>query len=69
MSLSGEDDLFRLVGSVGYDSRDSWSNPHRGWQNQLEAIETGGLLPGSGDFWTAHVDVRRYQPVRSLWLR
>ena len=65
LSPSGKDDNFRLVGSVGYDSRDSWSDPHRGWKNQLEAIKSGGLLPGNGDFWTANLDLRRYQPVGS----
>ena len=63
LSQQGDDQLFRLGGSVGYDSRDAWGNPHRGWLSELEISKTGGLLPGDGDFWTVHADARRFQPV------
>jgi outer membrane protein insertion porin family len=57
------DDLFRLGLSLGYDTRDSWRNPHQGWLLEGSAIKTGGILPGVGDFWSGVVDVRRYQPA------
>ncbi len=63
LSQGDADELFRLGGSVGYDSRDIWGNPHRGWQNEMEIWKTGGLLQGGGDFWTLHTDVRRFQPI------
>ncbi|MBT4097852.1 MAG: BamA/TamA family outer membrane protein [Gemmatimonadetes bacterium] len=63
LSGANEDELYRLGASVGYDSRDVWGNPHRGWLNEIEIWKTGGLLPGDGDFWTLHADIRRFQPV------
>lgn len=63
LSDGGEDELFRLGASIGYDSRDVWGDPHRGWLNELEIWKTGGVLPGDGDFWTVHADVRRFHPV------
>jgi outer membrane protein assembly factor BamA len=57
-----EDEFVRVGGSLGYDSRDSWRDPRRGWKNELELIWTGG----SGSFWTMNLDLRRYQPT---WLR
>ena len=65
LSGAGRDHLVRLGGSVGYDTRDSWGDPHRGWLNELEIIKTGGVLPGDGDFWTTHIDVRRYEPIKA----
>ena len=50
--------------SLGYDSRDRWSDPHTGWLNEVEIRRTGGPLQGDGDFWTGHVDLRRFQPLR-----
>ncbi|MBT3341921.1 MAG: BamA/TamA family outer membrane protein [Gemmatimonadetes bacterium] len=63
LSSRGDDELLRLGGSIGYDSRDAWGNPHHGWLNELELWKTGGPLPGDGDFWTLHADMRRFQPV------
>jgi outer membrane protein assembly factor BamA len=63
LSGASNDELYRLGASVGYDSRDVWGNPHRGWLNEVEIWKTGGLLPGDGDFWTLHTDIRRFQPV------
>ena len=67
LSASNLDHLVRLGGSLGYDTRDSWGNPHLGWQNEVEVTKTdgGGVLPGDGDFWTTQVDVRRFQPAGS----
>lgn len=63
--LSGKDAdrLFQVGGRLGYDSRDSWGEPHQGWFNEVKVLKTGGLLPGEGDFWTAHLDARRFQPM------
>jgi len=57
------DVLYRVTASLGYDSRDAWGDPHRGWLNEVELTQTGGILPGDGDFYTGHFDVRRFQPV------
>lgn len=46
-----------------YDTRDLWSDPHRGWQNRFTITRFGGLLGGAGDFTKTVLDVRRYQPV------
>lgn len=63
MSATDSDDLLRVGGSAGYDSRDDWSNPTHGWWAEAEAWKTGGILPGDGDFWTLNLDGRRFQPA------
>jgi len=58
------DDQLRRIGlAVGWDTRDSWRNPHQGWQNELQVFRTGGWLGGDGDFWTVDADLRRFQPL------
>jgi outer membrane protein assembly factor BamA len=53
-------DRFWRVGAVGgYDTRDDWTNPRRGWRNELEVI---GTL-GTSDFVSMNLDLRRYQPT------
>jgi len=59
--------LLRIGAAAGWDSRDVWSNPHEGWLNEIEVVKTGGVLRGCGDFWTAHADLRRFQPVDSSY--
>jgi len=54
-----EDTLPRLGFSVGWDTRDSWRFPSRGWQNELEVWRTWG----DGDFWTMNLDLRRWLPI------
>jgi len=63
LSTDGKDHLWRFGLGGGYDSRDWWGDPHRGWHNDIEWIKTGGLLPGDGDFWRLDLDLRRYQPL------
>jgi outer membrane protein insertion porin family len=63
LSENHRDDLFRLGLRLGYDTRDSWRVPGRGWQNEVELLRTGGILGGDGDFFTFTADIRRYQPV------
>ena len=53
-------DQFFLIGAaVGHDTRDSWRDPHDGWENEIELLGTFG----DGDFATATVDIRRFQRV------
>ena len=61
MTLSNDnrDNIPSLGVYVGYDSRDLWSNPHRGWWNESELTISGG----DSDFWTFNLDLRRYQPL------
>ena len=63
LSPDSEDQLLRLGASVGWDSRDSWRNPRRGWQNEIEVWRTGGFLGGDGDSWAMNVDLRRWVPA------
>ena len=63
LSPDGVDQLVRLGVSLGWDTRDAWDAPRRGWLNELELTRTGGFLGGDGDFWTMNLDLRRWQPV------
>ena len=54
-----DDELVRLSTTIGYDTRDSWRDPRRGWKNELEVLRTWG----DGSFWTVNLDLRRYQPT------
>ncbi|MBN2320135.1 MAG: BamA/TamA family outer membrane protein [Acidobacteria bacterium] len=47
---------------VEYDSRDSWTSPHKGWWNSFDATANG--LGADGKFWRFNVDLRRYQPIQ-----
>jgi len=53
------DTLPRLGASIGWDTRDSWRFPRRGWQNELELWYTAG----DGDFLTTNLDLRRWFPM------
>ncbi len=61
LAPDNQDVLPRLGASVGWDTRDSWFMPRRGWKNELELWRTG--LGGDADFWTMNLDLRRYLPV------
>jgi len=63
LSPDNRDNLFRVGVRLGYDTRDSWRNPHRGWWHELQLMKTGGALQGDGDFWTLDIDLQRYQPI------
>jgi len=68
------DEIMMVGASVEYDTRDSWSNPHAGWWNEVVLIRSGALV-GDSDFWRLILDARRYVPIRrhvsllitSLW--
>jgi outer membrane protein insertion porin family len=63
LSSDNTDNFMRIGGRLGYDNRDSWRNPHRGWWHELQVRKAGGSLPGDGDFWTLDFDLQRYQPL------
>jgi outer membrane protein insertion porin family len=63
LSPDNHDTLHRLGVSVGWDTRDSWRFPRRGWQNELEVWRTGGFMGGDGDFWSMNLDLRRWVPT------
>jgi outer membrane protein assembly factor BamA len=63
LSADNRDRLPGLGFFIGYDSRDLWSNPHRGWWNEIEVMNRGGILGGDGDYLTFNIDIRRYQPI------
>lgn len=58
-----QDNILRLGGRIGYDNRDSWRNPHRGWWHEIQVMKAGGRLSGNGDFWAVDFDLQRYQPI------
>ncbi|HWN80599.1 MAG TPA: BamA/TamA family outer membrane protein, partial [Candidatus Udaeobacter sp.] len=65
VTLSDDDrDILHRAGvALGYDTRDSWINPHRGWDTEVQVVRTGGFLGGDGDYVTTDLDVTRYQPA------
>ena len=63
LSPDNQDQLLRLGASFGWDTRDSWRDPRRGWQNEIELWHTGGILGGDGNWWTVSFDLRRWVPT------
>jgi outer membrane protein insertion porin family len=61
LSPDNHDTLPRLGASLGWDTRDSWRYPRRGWQNEAELWYTG--FGGDGSFWSTNLDVRRWFPI------
>jgi len=59
LSADNHDDLWFGAVSLGYDGRDSWRSPHRGWHNEVALLYMGG----DANTFTVGVDVRRYLPV------
>jgi outer membrane protein assembly factor BamA len=53
------DTLPRVGASLGWDTRDSWRLPRRGWQNELELWYTGS----DGNSWSMNLDLRRWLPI------
>jgi outer membrane protein insertion porin family len=60
LSPDGRDILPSLAAYIGLDTRDVWSDPKKGWQNELEVSKTFG----DADYWTFIIDLRRYQTVK-----
>jgi outer membrane protein insertion porin family len=63
LTESNDDTLQRIGASLAWDTRDSWRDPRRGWQNELQVWRTGGFLGGDGDFWSMDLDLRRWIPT------
>ncbi|HWN83100.1 MAG TPA: BamA/TamA family outer membrane protein, partial [Candidatus Udaeobacter sp.] len=59
LTEDNSDSFHRLGAAAGYDTRDSWVNAHRGWDNEVQTFRSFG----AGDFWTTDLDVTRYQPL------
>ena len=59
LSPDDHDALMRVGLSLGWDTRNSWSHPRQGWQNELELWRTGG----DGDSWSMNMDLRRFVPT------
>ena len=59
LGSDNRDSLHRLGLALGYDTRDSWVNPHRGWDNEVQTWRT----MGDAEFWTTDLNAIRYQPV------
>lgn len=64
LSDDNDDHLHAAGFFLGRDSRDSWSNPHRGWWTELDVLKIGGRLGGDGDWWRVILDLRHYQPIK-----
>jgi outer membrane protein insertion porin family len=65
LSPDDQDRLFSVWTTIGWDSRDSWREPRRGWENKLELGRTGGFIGGDADYQTMILDLRRWLPVGS----
>jgi outer membrane protein insertion porin family len=59
LSSDNSDAMHRVGMAVGLDTRDSWVNPHRGWENEVQTMRSGG----DGEFWTTDLSGIRYQPI------
>lgn len=62
LSPDGRDRVLAAGVYTGYDSRDLWSNPSRGWWNEF-AVARHGILGTDSDFWRMHIDLRRFHPI------
>ncbi len=63
ISPDRRDDYIRLGIKGGFDNRDSWRNPHRGWNNELLFMWNSGSAFDEGSWPLMELDLRRYQPV------
>lgn len=63
LSPAGRDHTPYFGAMLEFDRRDSVSVPRNGWMGIFDVTQNGGFLGGDGDFVTAQVDLRRYQPL------
>ena len=61
LSPTNLDQILGLGAVAEFDSRDSWTNARRGWQNSVDALFN--RLASDQRYWTFNVDIRRYQPL------
>jgi len=60
LSPDNPDKIPSLGVYLGYDTRDIWSRPRRGWWIELDVTKSN-VLDTPGGFWTTDIDLRRYQ--------
>jgi outer membrane protein assembly factor BamA len=64
LSADERDQFLRAGGRIGYDTRDNWRNPCRGWLHELLVMRyDAGTFGGPGRWWLFELDARRYQPL------
>lgn len=64
LDADDSDRFLRIGGHVGFDTRDNWRNPCRGWFHDLLALHyDGGPFGQPGHWWLVEMDARRYQPL------
>lgn len=57
------DNMPSLGVSFVQDTRDSFTNPNKGWFNEIKLQKTGGFLGGKTDFETYTFDFQKYIPI------
>ncbi|HEX5131328.1 MAG TPA: BamA/TamA family outer membrane protein [Candidatus Krumholzibacteria bacterium] len=63
ISPGRRDDYVRFGIQLGIDTRDTWRNPKRGWNNQLMFMWYDATVMGGSGSWPLYqLDLRRYQP-------
>jgi outer membrane protein assembly factor BamA len=62
LSFDNRDRVASVGIFTGYDSRDLWSNPSRGWWNRFTVLKCG-VFDTDSDFWRMSIDLRRFEPV------
>lgn len=63
LSPDNRDEIVGAGVFFGYDTRDIWSRPGRGWWNEVDIARTD-VLDTRGGFWTTTLDIRRYETFR-----
>jgi outer membrane protein insertion porin family len=64
LSLDNSDHVIYGGIYIGYDTRDSASNPRSGWWSSVD-VERSGLLQSESDFWRINLDFRRFLGLSS----
>ena len=59
LDADNRDNILSVGFTVGYDSRDLVSNPHRGWYNSVDVARVWALDAGTA-YWAGNADVWRY---------
>lgn len=57
-----EDNILSAGFMIGYDSRDLKSNPHNGWDNDIDVSRVWATDVGRAH-WLGNLDIRRYQRI------